>query len=161
MSEAAATIPRWAREFPPETWERMNELLIEGASAHEVATKCGIPEAKQRSLRAYAAQFGPRRRLRAFEKFKDAMAIGGAKSARKIAEAMERIAELMVSPETPAHLQVRAMEVMTKVGKQNFDLAAQDEERERARVAGAMAATAKMDPAAVVDEILKVYGVRK
>lgn len=161
MSETVQTIPRWAREFPPETWERMHELLIEGASAHEVATKCGIPETKQRSLRAYAAQFGPRRRLRAFEKFKDAMAIGGAKSAHKLAAAMERIAELMVSPETPAHLQVRAMEVMTKVGRHVSDLAAQDERREQDRVAAAHVATARMDPAAVVDEILKVYGVRK
>lgn len=162
MSEAATqSIPRWAREFAPETWARMNELLMEGATAHETAEKCGIPEDKRRSLRAYAAQFGPRRRLRAFERFKDALAFGGSRASAKLMEAMERIAALAVSPETPQHIQVRAFEAMNRMADQLGKVARDDAEAEKARAAAEQRATTTIDPAVVVEEILKVYGVKR
>ena len=156
MGNEGKAIPRWAKDFGEETWERIHELLHEGFDAPDVIRELKLPKDKLRSLQRYAAKFGPRRRLIAFAQFKDALLKGAVDSGEGFAKALSTIVSHAVSEDVDHEKQRRAVDSMTKFTKVLAGMMASDQKQEAQRALDDKSKK-KVDPDELVRRVLDIY----
>jgi hypothetical protein len=152
-----SAMPRWARELGEETWDKINELLHDGYDTPDILRELNVPAGKMRSLQIYARKFGPRRRLIAFAKFKDAMLQGAVESSADFVQSLGLIAKYAVSPKVPPSKQADAFDLMTKFARMLVRMMASDEKSQS--VETQETDVAPLTAQEMVDRVRDVYGV--
>jgi hypothetical protein len=150
-------MPPWAVGIGGERWQRLNELMDEGWGAADILRELGLPDCKRRSIQVYVQRNGPRRRLVKFAQFKDALLEQIGEFGADMVKALGVVAARAVSNETPAGIQVRAVEAMNNFTRVLAVLMDGDQREEATQTPERGAG--KLDAAEVIGQVLKAYGV--
>ena len=154
-------IPRWAKDLPDGTFERINDLLMDGFDTPDIMDALSLPANKRRSLQVHAAKFGPRRRLIAFAKFKDALLRGAVDSSEDVAKGLALVAKYAVSEEVKPEKQHKAMKLMVEFTQALTKIMAAEEAVEREREKLAEDKGGALSAAEIVQQIRDLYGVSR
>ncbi len=127
------SVPRWAKSLGEDGWERLHELLHDGWDTSDIMRELEMSESKRRSLQVLAQRYGPRRRLKQFAAFKDALAAGAMGVGPNMAEALSQIAEKAVSPSVKESTQRKAADLLVEYAKVLRRLMQDDEQAETTR----------------------------
>ncbi len=155
-------MPRWAEELGRETFERIGELLHEGWDVSDIMRSLKLPDSKRRSMFVHARKYGPRRRILAFARFKDALLTqmdwGG-----DFAKSLTLIAAMAASKDVKPSTQLQAVKLMTKqtemLGKLIEGDAEEEGRRQRAEDGGRRGNSEEAAKAAV-EEMRRIYGLK-
>jgi len=153
-------MPRWVKPLGKETWERINELLYEGWDTNDIMRELSIPAKKLHSLQNLAQKFGPRRRLRMFATFKDAMLEGAVLMGPDFAKAMGLIAACAVSPGVKTSTQQTACRLMDRFARTLARVMVVDEVAEKERTRDEDRRGQTIDANQAVRDVLASYGVQ-
>lgn len=158
--EPADGRPRWARELPEETWDKLLEMLYAGWDVPDIMRTLELPERKRRSLQLYAAKFSPRRRLHLFGKFKDALLGGAPVLGKEFTKALALVAQSAVSPGVKESTQQRAVLLMIEFTKALRRMMQDDQVKEAERERVEAGGPKTVDAAQVVADLKAIYGIR-